>query len=92
MEPFKVMCTGHLDLNKVPAWAKKLPLTKPEIGDRCTVTEVSGKGKLKYYTLSEFPTYQEYDSRAFATLPDTSADEMQEQGHEAIINIETQPV
>jgi hypothetical protein len=85
MEPFKVMCTGHLDLNKVPAWAKKLPLTKPEIGDRCTVTEVSGKGKLKYFTLSEFPTYQEYDSRAVSPLPTESEEIATEHEHEAII-------
>jgi hypothetical protein len=79
------MCTGHLDLNKVPAWAKKLTLIKPEIGDPCTVIEVSPKGKLTYFTLAEFPKYQEYDSRAFSPLPTESDEVATEHEHEAII-------
>lgn len=85
MEPFKVICVGNLDLSKVPAWAKKMVLTKPEPGDRCTVTEVATKKGITYYTVAEQPEYMEYDSRAFATLPSATDEQAIEAEQEAII-------
>lgn len=67
----------------------------PQIGDECTVLNMC-IGYCK--DGSEAPCYElegyggdeyVYDQRNFATLPDTTADEMQEAEKEAIVNLET---
>jgi hypothetical protein len=42
-----------------------------------------------YYILAEYSDEYKWRSTAFATLPDSTADDMQEEEKEAIVNLET---
>jgi hypothetical protein len=53
------------------------------------VAEVAEEGT--YYILAGFPEWFYYHHELFAILPDTTADQMQEENRESIINIETVP-
>lgn len=68
----------------------------PQIGDTCeVVSECPGYNDSGLETpCYELAGYGEwvYDQRDFAVLPDASADEMQEECHEAIVNLETELV
>jgi len=59
-----------------------------EIGSEYTVIDVEHFNGLPHYHFAERPKFI-YDVRNFAVLPDQSADQMQEENKEAIINIET---
>lgn len=63
---------------------------RPEVGDIDIVTLVrphpSGS---TYYSLQRFNSTIGYDTKHFATLPDLTADEMEEEEKEAIVNLET---
>jgi hypothetical protein len=87
--PFQVMC-----VNCPADWRELLPsigCTYPEVFDECTVTGTEKHMGHTMYFLAEHPGVS-FRSIRFATLPEQSADEMQEEKHESIINIETQPV
>lgn len=83
MATFKVIC---VDTCRNPP-----PFMAPynvEIGDEYTITGEFKRNDGVYYELAERPSFCEYNSELFATLPDKSADEMREEEREAIINLE----
>jgi hypothetical protein len=88
-----VICVSHkmFDIGDLPYGP-----TDPQIGDTCEVIgECIGYNDSNIETpCYELAGYDEwvYDCRDFATLPDTTADEMQEETKEAIVNIETELV
>lgn len=61
----------------------------PEVGDEDIVIGNGTKHGKLYYKLGRFPRRYGYLSSYFATLPDSTADEMAEESKEAIINSET---
>lgn len=58
----------------------------PDVGDPCTVisTVNNSNGKIGY-VLQEYNQNVWFAPECFATLPEQSADEMQEENHETII-------
>lgn len=81
MEPLKLMCVSNKN-----QWNPTMPKV-PILSKVTAIDECTFEG-MKYWRLQEFDggciTWW-YDKRDFATLPDQSADEMQEENHEAII-------
>ncbi len=85
----RVMCISH------ERFGDDLPYgpNDPQIGDECVVIrscigyDEKGKG-FPSYELKGYVPYL-YDQRNFAILPDETADEMQEESREAIVNLET---
>lgn len=73
-------CTEYV--GKMPYWYN------PEVGDELTVLDIEEPLGRTFYDLDGYPEFL-YDSKFFAILPDTSADDMQEAEHEAIVNLET---
>jgi hypothetical protein len=61
------------------------------IGNEYTVVDTIEYGGEEYFKLSEVPGAY-FSSKLFAVLPDASADEMQEEKYEAIVNLETELV
>lgn len=79
--PARVMCISPID--RPTESAKDRP--RPQVGDEDIATgEVSMYGAV-YYTLLRFGKGDGYNTECFATLPEQSAEEMQEENHEAII-------
>jgi hypothetical protein len=80
----KVMC-----IKKCNEYDGKLPYWySPEVGE---ITEVINSKEYfgrQFYDLDGYPEFW-FLAECFATLPDSTADEMQEQSREAIVNIET---
>jgi hypothetical protein len=61
---------------------------RPEIGDIDEVTdEIENKGDT-YYRLARFGIDYAYQSKLFAIVPEPSADDMQEETKEAIVNLQ----
>jgi hypothetical protein len=60
----------------------------PEVGDKLHVIEAKVMYGLLFYDLEGYSEFL-YDARYFATLPDDTADDMQEEEKEAIVNLET---
>jgi hypothetical protein len=54
-----------------------------------TILETHDYKGRAFYALVEFGDFYLYYSDHFATLPDSTADEMQEESREAIVNLET---
>lgn len=93
--PFEVLCIRKEE------WAKAPDDNKPSPGylEICTVTsqiwlngiDSAGHKCLPglYYQLAGYNPKSGFHSKEFITLPDQSADEMQEQEREAIVNLET---
>ena len=86
----RVMCVNH-DLfgDAVMPYGP----TDPQIGDECEVVKEAigydnNDKPTPCFDLKGFSRYY-YDQRNFATLPDSTADEMQEADQEAIVNLET---
>lgn len=88
----KVLCTNHERFGR-----DTIPYgpNDPQIGDECTVLNTCigydiGGSEAPCYELEGYggDDYV-YDQRNFATLPDSSADEMAEVEKEAIVNLET---
>ena len=61
---------------------------RPICGNTYTVLEAKTIGWLDVYVLNELGDEYAYKQSHFATLPDSTADEMQEAQHEAIVNLE----
>jgi hypothetical protein len=82
MTPFKVICTRSF-----PGFCQVTfqPISAPQILDEDVVIEVYEKFNATYYRLKKYPWEQCYRADHFATLPEASADEMQQEEHEAII-------
>lgn len=84
------MCISHklFDIDFLPMGADD-----PQVGEECNVIESCiGYGELGIESpCYELEGYGEwvYDQRNFATLPDSTADEMEEEQHESIANLET---
>jgi hypothetical protein len=85
----KVMCVAIIVQGYTPPHMVGKKFTPPQVGDICTVIETRRSGNLLFYTLAEHDFFNEFDSRAFATLPGLTAEEMSEETRESIINIET---
>jgi hypothetical protein len=86
----RVMCISH------EVFDDSLPMgpDDPQIGDECEVVcvcvGIGDRGIEKpCYELEGYNSEWVYDQRNFATLPDTTADEMQEETKEGIANLET---
>lgn len=81
----KVIC---LKKHKVNELGEDLP--SPEVGDIDTVTDKyqSKQSRDFFYHLERFGERYGYLADYFAILPDQSADEMQEQEREGIVNLE----
>jgi hypothetical protein len=62
---------------------------RPEVGDEDLVLTIHRRCQKVYYILERFGKDKGYRTDHFATLPDSSADEMQEAEKEAIVNLET---
>lgn len=78
----KVMCV------KSDTWNRTHKMADPpmlEVGSEYTVTEEAYRAPDNYYKLAEFGCLHLFNVRLFATLPEQSADEMQEQNYEALI-------
>lgn len=88
--PFKVMCVAELEPFHIPDWAEGRGFNMPVVGEAYTVIEVNEDKKVNivFYTLAERPYEDEHDARAFATLPEQSADEINESEKESIVNLE----
>jgi hypothetical protein len=83
----QVMCVKPFNNNNIIEQCKNAP--RPDVGDECQVTHtVMSRQGFNYYMLKEFPGYN-YLSTHFAILPEQSADQMQEENREAILNLET---
>lgn len=77
MKPFT---TTQLGMENAP---------RPEVGDKDSVLMIwEGFGSV-YYILERFGRDNAYRTDHFATLPDSSADEMADAEKEAIANLET---
>lgn len=81
----KVMCV--LEANTVVRGGIN-DAAKIHVGNEYTVTDAIEYESEEYFKLSEIPGAY-FSSKLFATLPDASADEMQEAEMEAIANLET---
>jgi hypothetical protein len=86
----RVMCVSHtmFDIDDLPYGP-----TDPQIGEICEVIGEcpgynDGDVETPCYELAGYGEWV-YDQRDFATLPDNTADEMQEEEREAILNLET---
>lgn len=66
---------------------------RPQVGDVCIVTASRYLPcyDATYYQLAGYPKVNGYQSTHFAIIPDTSADEMNEEARESIVNLETVP-
>lgn len=86
----RVMCMNHDDFGyDCHSWTDSDPQIGSEYEAIRSVIGYDNKGKrVPSYELKGFLEYV-YDQRNFATLPDATADEMQEVVHEAIVNLET---
>jgi hypothetical protein len=62
---------------------------RPEVGDEDVVLRKHEQARHVYYILERFGEDNGYRSDHFATLPDSTADEMREEEREAIVNLET---
>jgi hypothetical protein len=85
----KVICIKPFSNGWINEECKSAP--RPEVGDICEVVRVvddKDANGYQYYVLNEFKGYR-YRTDLFATLPEASADEMQEAQRESIVNIET---
>lgn len=69
----RVLCVKPFDVNE----AKGKPM--PEVGDEDVVTEEAEIWGALYYGLVRFPSDLVYSAEHFATLPDQTADEMEEE-------------
>lgn len=63
----------------------------PVVGSEYEVIDETQHGGFDLYVLAGFPSDCGYVRSGFATLPDKTADEMAEEKHEAIVNLETVP-
>jgi hypothetical protein len=61
----------------------------PEVGSEYVVIDEVRHGGFDLYVLAGFPSDCGYVKSGFATLPDSTADEMAEESREAIVNLET---
>ncbi|MES2112317.1 MAG: hypothetical protein V4577_26405 [Bacteroidota bacterium] len=83
----KVMCIS----DKWMCALGKEKAARPAIGDIDLVIEEErdkGDGRL-FYRLERFGDESWFRCDMFATLPNSTADEMQEESREAIVNLET---
>ena len=62
---------------------------RPVFNQDYTVSEHKMIGTLEVFVLVEFGDEFAYDVRFFATLPEPDADEMKEEAHEAIVNLDS---
>lgn len=60
-----------------------------EVGDVFNILDTYSYCGVSFYKLVEFGSDYGFDTRHFAALPDTTADEMAEEIREAIVNLET---
>lgn len=87
MKPFQVRCVDYF--RSANGCAIPEGYVMPDIGDECTVINDFMENGKRYYSLAGYPKEFGYNAVCFAILPDQSADEMQEQEREGIVNIET---
>jgi hypothetical protein len=76
----KVICIND---NWNPAPTPETPC--PNFWEECEVIKVETKLNRLWYVLAGYPLRRGYSPDNFAILPDSSADEMREEKHEAII-------
>lgn len=83
--PFKVRCVLEVNYDYI----KETPCNSPiSIGSEYTVVHQQQEPECMVYALEGFDQDDGFDARLFAILPDISADEMQEEVREAIVNLE----
>lgn len=64
---------------------------RPEVGDEDIVARAEEQYHHVYYILERFGDDKGYRADHFATLPENTADEMEEVEKESIVNLETVP-
>jgi len=79
----KVICVISFDKVRAEAEAHGCPV--PEVGSEYIVIATNGEEPDLYYQFVGFPDDCEYAAYAFSTLPEATADEMQEETREAIL-------
>lgn len=87
MKPFQVICAF---IGSLGQYGPEESPIRVSVGTEYTVISRFKDVGGWYFELSH-DLGVGYPTEFFATLPEQSADEMQQEKHEAIINIETQP-
>lgn len=82
MKPFQVMCVAPGIFDHITNMMIESPVT---VGSPYTVVHQQMEPEGLFYSLSEFDRDLGFDARLFAILPEKSADEINEQEHEALI-------
>jgi hypothetical protein len=72
-----------------PSITEDMPPPKMEIGDIFNVLDTYSYCGVSFYKLVEFGFDYGFDTKHFIILSESTADEMQEECKEAIVNIET---
>lgn len=80
----KVICIDQLYNH--PDNKRDIPM--PEVGSEYIAFDEREYKGMRLYKLVGFPNDCGYIQKAFATLPDSSADDMKEVQQEAIVNLE----